>query len=86
MLLVVLEHDRGALGEPAREALTFGRTLAAKMGVEMHALAIGAGVATEQVAAVSGDHGTARLYTVDHDVLSDFGPRGLGPVAGPGHR
>ena len=78
MLLVVLEHDRGALGEPAREALTFGRTLAAKMGVEMHALAIGAGVATEQVAAVSGDHGAARLYTVDHDVLSDFGPEAWG--------
>jgi len=79
MLLVVLEHDRGALGEPAREALTFGRTLAAKMGAEMHALAIGAGAAaTEQVAAVSGDHGAARLYTVDHDVLSDFGPEAWG--------
>ena len=79
MLLVVLEHDRGTLGEPAREALTFGRTLAAKMGVEMHALAIGAGAAaTEQVAAVSGDHGATRLYTVDHDVLSDFGPEAWG--------
>ncbi|MCE2511433.1 MAG: electron transfer flavoprotein subunit alpha/FixB family protein [Acidimicrobiia bacterium] len=79
MLLVVLEHDRGTLGEPAREALTFGRTLAAKMGVEMHALAIGAGApATEQVAAASGDHGAARLYTVDHDLLSDFGPEAWG--------
>ena len=79
MLLVVLEHDRGTLGEPAREALTFGRTLAAKMGVEMHALAIGSGeAAIEQIAAVSGDHGAARLYTVDHDVLSDFGPEAWG--------
>ena len=79
MLLVVLEHDRGTVGEPAREALTFGRTLAAKMDVEMHALAIGAGpAATEQVAAASGDHGATRLYTVDHDVLSDFGPEAWG--------
>ena len=43
MLLVVLEHDRGTLGEPGREALTFGRTLAAKMDAEMHAAVIGAG-------------------------------------------
>ena len=93
MLLVVLEHDRGAPGEPAREALTFGRTLAAKMDVEMHAAVIGAGgAAAEAVAAVAGDHGASRVYTVEHEVLSDFGPeawgesiaqlvRGLGPGA-----
>ena len=77
-LLVVLEHDRGTLGEPAREALTFGRTLAAKMGVEMHAVAIGAGAAAEQIAAVSGGYGATRLYTVEHEVLSDFGPEAWG--------
>ena len=79
MLLVVLEHDRGVLGEPAREALTFGRTLAAKMGVEMHAVAVGAGAAAaEQVASACGAHGAVRLYTVDHEVLSDFGPEAWG--------
>ena len=78
-MLVVLEHDRGTLGEPAREALTFGRTLAFKMGVEMHAVAIGAGVAaTERIAATSGDYGAARLYTVEHELLSDFGPEAWG--------
>ena len=92
MLLVVLEHDRGTLGEPAREALTFGRTLAAKMGVEMHALAIGAGAAAaEELAAGSGNHGAVRLYAVEHEVLSDFGPEAWGQalvqtidVLGPG--
>ena len=79
MLLVVLEHDRGALGEPAREALTFGRALAAKMGVEMHAAVIGAcsagpGPAVEE----AGAHGAARVYTVEHEVLSDFGPEAWG--------
>ena len=43
MLLVVLEHDRGTLSEAGREALTFGRSLATKMGAEMHAAVIGAG-------------------------------------------
>ena len=42
MLLVVLEHDRGQLVEAAREALTFGRTLAAKMDEDLEAALIGA--------------------------------------------
>ncbi len=79
MLLVVLEHDRGTLGEPAREALTFGRVLAAKMGVEMHAAVVGAcaagpGSAVEE----AGAHGAARAYTVEHEVLTDFGPEAWG--------
>ena len=32
MLLVILEHENGQLVEAAREALTFGRVLAEKMG------------------------------------------------------
>ena len=42
MLLVVLEHDRGAMAEVAREALTFGRGLAGQMGQPLHAALIGA--------------------------------------------
>ena len=80
MLLVVLEHDRGALGEPAREALTFGRTLAEKMGAEMHAAVIGAGAGdgADVLIAEAGAHGATRVYTVDHDMLSDFGPEAWG--------
>ena len=82
MLLVVLEHDRGTLGEPGREALTFGRTLAAKMDAEMHAAVIGAGapdaVGPDSVAAEAGNHGAVRVYTVDGGVLSDFGPEAWG--------
>ena len=80
MLLVVLEHDRGTLGEPGREALTFGRALAAKMGTEMHAAAIGAGPAdgSDSLAAEAGAHGAVRLHAVDHEVLSDFGPEAWG--------
>ena len=82
MLLVVLEHDRGTLGEAGREALTFGRTLAAKMDVEMHAAVIGAGApeaaGPDGIAAEAGNHGAARVYTVDGEVLSDFGPEAWG--------
>ena len=80
MLLVVLEHDRGALGEPGREALTFGRTLAAKMDVPMHAAAVGAGLGggIDDLVAQAGAHGAARVCTVDHEVLSDFGPEAWG--------
>ena len=82
MLLVVLEHDRGTLGEAGREALTFGRTLAAKMGAEMHAAVIGAGApdsaGPDAVVAEAGDHGACRVYTADHEVLSDFGPEAWG--------
>ena len=76
MLLVVLEHDRGGLGEPAREALTFGRTLAAKLGSDMHAVVIGAGATggLDSLVAEAGAHGAALVYTVDHEVLGDFGP------------
>ena len=79
MLLVVLEHDRGTLGEPAREALTFGRTLAAKMGAEMHGAVIGACEAgPDPAAAEASAHGAARVHTVEHGVLSDFGPEAWG--------
>ncbi|MDE0196386.1 MAG: electron transfer flavoprotein subunit alpha/FixB family protein [bacterium] len=78
MLLVVLEHDRGTMAEAAREALTFGRALAGRMGVPMHAALIG----SEEAALVTeaGAHAAARVHTVVHPVLSDFGPEAWGEV------
>ena len=79
MLLVVLEHDRGAMDEAAREALTFGRGLAAQMGVPLHAALIGAddaGLVSE-----AGAFGAQAAYTVVHDVLADFNPEAWGEAA-----
>ncbi len=76
MLLVVLEHDRGAMAEAAREALTFGRTLASRMDVPLHAALVGdddAGLVAEAAA-----HGARGVHTVVHPVLSDFGPEAWG--------
>ncbi len=79
MLLVLIEHDRGVVGAPALEALTFARGLAAGMDADCCGLMIGAGETSAGRAAASlGAHGAARLYTVEHEVLSDFGPEAWG--------
>ena len=79
MLLVVLEHDRGAMDEAAREALTFGRKLAAQMGAPLHAALIGADDA--ELVSEAGAFGAEVVYTAVHDVLSDFGPEAWGEAA-----
>ena len=79
MLLVVLEHDRGAMAEAAREALTVGRSLAGQMGVPLHAALIGADNA--EMAAEAGAYGAEAVYTVVHEVLADFGPEAWGEAA-----
>ena len=78
MLLTVLEHDRGAMTEAGREALTFARTLASKLGAELSAAVIGAGEHAQAVAAEASEYGAQRVCTVDHDILSDFGPEAWG--------
>ncbi len=137
MLLVVLEHDRGTLSGAALEALTFGRSLAAKMDTQMHAAAIGVNCGTgstdasadkrrpDMQAAIGvgrgaasvqsqsaetdsemvtqaalgdghwcarhqsvetdsemvtqvGAHGAVCVYTVQHQILSDYGPEAWG--------
>ncbi|MCY4136582.1 MAG: electron transfer flavoprotein subunit alpha/FixB family protein [bacterium] len=79
MLLVVLEHDRGTMDEAAREALTFGRGLAAQMGVPLHAALIGGDDA--DLVAEAGAFGAEAVYTVVSDVLADFGPEAWGEAA-----
>lgn len=76
MLLTVLEHDRGAMAEAAREALTFGRGLAESLGADMEALLIGSD--DPALAAEAGAYGAAAVHTVMNPVLSDFGPEAWG--------
>ena len=78
MLLVILEHDRGVMAEAAREALTFGRTLAGRMGVPMHAALVGGDDAS--LVAEAGEYGAAAVHTVTDPVLADFGPEAWGEV------
>ena len=78
MLLVILEHDRGQLVEAAREALTFGRTLAEKMGTPLEAALVGSN--DDAIVAEAGEFGAAAVHTCTHDVLSDYGPDAYGAV------
>ena len=78
MLLVVLDHDRGVLAEAGREALTFGRGLAARMGVPMHAALVGGDEGSP--VAEAGAYGAAVVHSVVDPVLSDYGPEAWGEV------
>jgi electron transfer flavoprotein alpha subunit len=80
-VLVVIEHDRGAMADASREALTFGRDLAARLGVAMEALLVGAGA--ESLAADCGAFGAHAAHLVAPDWLTDYGPEAWGDaVAG----
>lgn len=71
-LLVILEHDRGALVEGAREALTAAQDLADQMGVDVEAVIIGDGAdgLTDEAAA----YGAETVHIVSHELLVDYGP------------
>lgn len=71
-VLVVVEHDRGALSPATLEALTFARTL----GEEVHALSLGA--AADALAGDLGAHGAVVVHQVHHDLLADYGPEAWG--------
>ena len=76
MLLVVVEHDRGALSGATLEALTFGRSLAAKLALPLGALSIGAN--SDELAADLALYGASVVHQAHHDSLSDYGPETWG--------
>jgi electron transfer flavoprotein alpha subunit len=76
MLLVVLEHDRGALAAAGEEALTSGRMLGAQLGLPVHAVTIGA--AADGLVQAAAAHGVAVVHQAHHDLLGDYGPETWG--------
>lgn len=71
-LLVLLEHDRGAMPEAAREAMTAGRDLASDMGADLHAAVIGEGC--DELIEPAGEMGAEVVHRVAHELLTDYGP------------
>ncbi|MEM7274502.1 MAG: electron transfer flavoprotein subunit alpha/FixB family protein [Actinomycetota bacterium] len=71
-MLVVIEHDRGALAEAGREALTAARDLAERLDLEVHAVVLGQSGA--DLADELGAHGASTVHVADHDLLADYGP------------
>ncbi len=76
MLLVLVEHDRGAVPVAAREALTAGRELSSRLGLGFEALVIGGG--GEAAAAVAADYGAPVIHHAVDEILSDYGPEAWG--------
>ena len=75
-VLVLCDHDRGALAEASLEALTFGRRLANDLGVACSGVLIGEGADNASTSLAS--YGAERVYLVEHGLLTDYGPSAWG--------
>ena len=72
MILVLAEHDRGALNELSLQGLSFGRSLAAGAGEPLEAVVVGA--EAKAITDVLGDHGASTVHIAEHERLTDFAP------------
>ncbi|MDG2211800.1 MAG: electron transfer flavoprotein subunit alpha/FixB family protein [Acidimicrobiales bacterium] len=75
-VLVLCDHDRGALAEASLEALTFGRRLANDLGVACSGVLIGEGADNASTSLAS--YGADSIYLVEHSLLTDYGPSAWG--------
>lgn len=73
-VLVLVEHDRGALAPATLEGLTAARSL----GDRVEAITIGA--AADGLAAELAPYGVAAVHQVHDDLLGDYGPEAWGDV------
>mgnify|MGYP006279596965 FL=1 len=69
MILVYVDHDRGALDEPSLQALTFAK----KLDGDVHAFVAGAD--GEAVAASLGEYGVSVAHVATHDGMKDYTPQ-----------
>lgn len=76
MLLVVVEHDRGALADASLEVLTLARGPATAMGVAVHAVTVGE--SADKLAEGLGRYGASVVHQVHHEMLTDYGPEAWG--------
>jgi len=75
-VLVVIEHDRGALAAASLEALTAARGLAAQLGCDIAALTIGA--AADGLVDAAAAHGATTVHQAHATLLNDYGPETWG--------
>ena len=73
MILVVVEHDRGALSAASLEGLTAARSLG-----DVEALTIGE--SADHLADELGAYGAGKVHQVHDELLSDYGPEAWGEV------
>ena len=75
-VLVVVEHDRGAMADASLEAFAFARSIADQLGEHVEALLIGAAAA--DLAGVCAAHGATACHLVP--AADDYGPELYGAV------
>ncbi len=75
-VLVVIEHDRGALATASLEALTAARSLAGQLDGTVEAFTIGnvADGVTDRL----GEYGAARVHRAHDPMFGDYGPEAWG--------
>lgn len=72
-VLVVVDHDRGAVSEETLQALTLGRSVADQAATTVHAVAIGEGAT-----AIGLGGSVDGVHVVEHPLLDDFAPEAWG--------
>lgn len=72
MILVYVDHDRGAVDEPSLQAITFARSIDS----DVHAFVAGASGA--DVAASLGEYGVSVAHVAQHDAMADYTPQAAG--------
>ena len=72
MILVYVDHDRGAVDEPSLQAITFARSIDS----DVHAFVAGADGAA--VAASLGEYGVSVAHVASHPGMTDFAPQAAG--------
>jgi len=76
MVLAVLEHEDGALGDVACQVLSFAGAYAATAGAPLHALVTGPG--GDAAAAQAGRFGVVTLHAAEHEGLAAYAPQAFG--------
>ena len=75
-VLVVIEHDRGHVPDSTLEALTSARSIAAGLGLPVHAAVMGEGA--ELAVASAGEYGAEAIHHLTSDNLGDYNPEAWG--------
>jgi len=75
LVLAVLEHDNGVIGDVAGQVLSFGADYAAAAGIPLHAVVAGPG--GEAAAERAGAFGVATLHVAEHEALSVYAPQAI---------
>ena len=77
-VLVVIDHDRGAISPATLGALTAARSLSKQMNTTMEALTIGANA--DDLSAKTAQFGASVTHQAHSAALTDFGPEAWGEV------